>query len=187
MKQIALVIGIIVVLLSFVYGAVLPFMKAGSYLVALSNLPRVRSVQEFEQNFDAMFNFYSPVGDEEVTKFLANDIVSLVNQAQQPEGVSRALVTYIEPHLQQDNPRHLLSGAQLHTILWMRYHTKEDFTKAEGYYKQILSFGPKLPPALYGLLDLYQRAGDKDNARKVATTILTYWPTDASVKAILQK
>lgn len=187
MKQIALVGGIIIVLLSFVYGAVLPFMKAGSYLTALSNLPRVRSVQEFGQNFDVMFNFYSPVGDEEVTKFLANDIVELVNQSQQPESVSRALVSYIEPHLQKDNPRHLLSGAQMHTILWMRYHSKEDFSKAEGYYKQILSVGPKLPPALYGILDLYVRAGDKDNARKVAETILTYWPTDASVRALIQK
>lgn len=187
MKQILIVCGIALVVMGFIYGSLIPYLKAESYLVALSNLSRVRSMQEFAQNFDTMFNFYSPVGDEEVTKFLATDIVNLVNQAQQPEGVSRDLTAYIEPRLQKDNPRQLLAGAQLHTILWMRYHTKEDFSKAEGYYKQILSFGPNLPPALYGLLDLYERAGDKTDALKVGNTILSYWPDDTAVKALIQK
>lgn len=179
--------GIVLVVVGFVYGSLLPYLKAESYLVALSNLPRIRSMQEFAQNFDTMFNFYSPVGDEEVTKFLANDIVNLVNQSQQPESVSRDLTAYIEPRLQKDNSRQLLTGAQLHTILWMRYHTKEDFSKAEWYYKQILSFGPNFPPALYGLLDLYERAGDKENVRKVGNTALSYWPDDATVKALIYK
>ncbi|MEI6479417.1 MAG: hypothetical protein WCO21_01120 [bacterium] len=187
MKQIVIVIGIILAVLSFIYGAVLPYMKAGAYITAMQNLSNVTSVQGFKDNFDSAFNFYSPVGDEEVTKFLASDIVNLVSQEKQPELVSRELVSYIEPHLYGDNPRHLLSGAQAYTILWVKYGKKDDYLKAESYYKKILSVGPNLPPALYGLLDLYGRAGDKENLKKVGETILGYWPSDASTRALIKK
>ena len=187
MKQIIIVFGIILAILGFIYGAALPFMKAGAYISAMGNLSNVRSTQGFRDNFDAVFNFYSPVGTEEATKFLANDIVNLVSQEQQPEAVARDLVAYIEPHLEKDNPRHLISGAQMHMILWVRYHQKDDYTKAESYYKQILSFGPKLPPALYGLFELYSRSGDKENMKKVGETILSYWPSDANVRNLVQK
>ncbi|MEK7089533.1 MAG: hypothetical protein AAB920_01815 [Patescibacteria group bacterium] len=187
MKQIVIVLGIILAVLSFIYGAALPFMKAGAYISAMGNLQKVRSLQGFKDNFDAVFNFYSPVGTEEITKFLANDIVNLVSQEQQPEAVSRELVAYIEPHLEKNNPRHLMSGAQMRMILWLRYQKKDDYMRTEAYYKQILSFGPKLPPALYGLFELYSRAGDKENMRKVGETILSYWPSDTNIRGLIQK
>ena len=187
MKQIAIVIGILLAGVSFIYGAILPYGKASGYISALNNMQNVHSVQGFKDNFDTVFNFYSPVGSEELTKFLSSDVVNLISQEQQPEGVARELVTYIEPHLMQNNPRHLLTGAQMYTVLWLRFHQQSDYNKAVEYYKKVLAIGPNLPPALYGLADLYNRAGDKANLSAVAKTILSYWPDATSVKPFVQK
>ncbi|MFA6365230.1 MAG: hypothetical protein WCW78_02400 [Candidatus Paceibacterota bacterium] len=186
MKQVIIVLGIIVTILSVVYGAYMPLVKAQSYISALRNVQSVRSVDGFKTLFDVPISFYSPIGDEEVVKFLSNDILGVVSQPNQQEAVSRALVEYIEPHLFQTSVIHLLNGSSMRSILWQKHGRDEDYVLAEAYLKKAYAIGPKLPPVLYGLLNLYSLKEDKDNMQKIAKIILTYWPSDEKVKKLVQ-
>lgn len=169
-----------------ILGAYLPWAKATSYITALRNLPNVTSMDGFAKNFDEPLNMYSPVGDEEVVKFLGNDILQLVNQKDQPETVSRALVSLIEPRLLLDNPRHLLTGAQMRFIMWSKFHNEDDYKITEQYYLKALAIGPRLPPVLYGLLDLYRQKGEKAKMQDIAKKIVGFWPNDDKVSALLK-
>ncbi|MFA6407412.1 MAG: hypothetical protein WCV80_01760 [Candidatus Paceibacterota bacterium] len=187
MRSIIIVIGIILATLSLIYGAYKPLVKASSYIGALGKVQTARSVGEFKTIFDTPVFFNSPVGDEEVIKFLSNDISEIIFQENMSEEASRALVDYLEPHLFANSVIHLLNGSRLHSILWQKFGHSEDFVIAENYLKKAKRIGPQLPPVLYGFLGLYSAKGDEENIQKISEEILKYWPNDEKVKSLLQK
>lgn len=186
-KKIIVFLGITFAVLSIYFGSLAPFAKAQRYITGLNAMPTIKSLEDFKKNFDKVFEFYSPVGDEETAKFLGGTILGIISQKEQPENVSRYLVEYIEPHLFKNNVRHLIMRGQMYFILWQKSQkvNESDFIKAENYYRQALAIGPKLPLVLYGLLDIYQVKGDSEKTREIAGRILQYWPEDEKVKAVL--
>lgn len=174
--------GLLALALSSLYlGVLSPYIRAREYIKAVQALSSIRTLQEFEERFNRALLFPSPVGKEEIVKFLGNDILSIVSQPNQPEAVARALVEFIEPHLFENNVRHQLLGGQLHMVLWQRYGRKtEDFARAEAYFKAALVIGPKLPPVLFSLLDLYRKSGNDQRANEIRSVILGFWP-DATI------
>jgi tetratricopeptide (TPR) repeat protein len=174
-------LGILLATLGIIYGSYLPMAKSQRYIAAIRQLPNVRSLAEFTKVEDGAFNFYSPIGDEEVEKFAAYDVLNIVQQQGQPDAVFHALVKYIEPKLRNNNVRHLLVLAQMYQTLWHEYGKAEDFNAAESYYRKALEIGPKLPPLLYGLANLYMEKGDMANANAIGDRILALWP-DAAKK-----
>jgi tetratricopeptide (TPR) repeat protein len=190
LKQFLIITLLISAALSIIFGSYLPLVKSRRYVAAAKALFSVRSIDDFERNFDKVFNFYSPVGDEEVVKFLSATIFDIISGGNQSEEAARALVAYIEPHLFQSasggNVRHLLNGGGFYFKLWNNYgHKQEDFARAEAYYLKALAIGPKLPPALYSLFQLYNEAGEREKAAAVAGQILAYWPEDEKIREIL--
>lgn len=178
------VAGIVLAAMGIYFSSLLPLRKAQSYLDAQRRMNNVHTVGDFQDNFDMAFNLYSPVGDEEIAKFLGNDVLNIVNQGQ-PEDVSRQLVSYIEGHLFKDDVRHLLLLGQMYQILWQNYQKEDDYQKAVGYLEKAHEIGPNLPPPLYKLLNLYLMHKDKDNADRIGGLILANWPQDENVKAVL--
>ncbi len=179
------IVLIILALCSIYFGAYLPLRKAQLYISALNEVRNVRTMEGFREMFLKAFAFYSPIGDEEMAKFFGNDTINIVLQQKQNEAVAREFVAFTKPFLMKNNVRHLIILSNLHSILWKEYGRKADFVQAENYLRTALVFGPKLPPVLYGLLDLYQYRGDREKIREIATTILTYWPSDTDVQTIL--
>jgi tetratricopeptide (TPR) repeat protein len=91
-------------------------------------------------------------------------------------------VEYIEPHMFKDNVRHLLSVGMMYENLWLRYGKKDaDYAKAEGYYRAALAIGPKLPPVLYSLANLYNEKGDLTKGREIKAMILNLWPNEGNI------
>lgn len=178
------VLGMILAALGIYFGAILPLAKAQSYLDAQRRMQNVHTIDDFKANFDASFNLYSPVGDEEIAKFLGNDILNIVNQGQ-AEGVSRELVSYMEGHMFKDDVRHLLVLGQMYQILWQNFQKEEDYQKAISYLEKSHEIGPNLPPPLYKLLNLYLLHKDKENAQRMGSLILANWPQDKNVEATL--
>jgi len=179
-------LGIIVAVLAIVFGSIQPLSRSQRFISALRNVSNVKTLDEFKQNFDAAFNMSSPVGDEELAKFLSDQILNLISQENQPEDVSRALVAYLEPHMLQNNVRHLLAIGNMHVELLRRFRKQIDFNQAESAYLRAMAIGPKLPPVLYTLADLYIAVGNRDKFTEIANTILSYWPDDAKLKSILE-
>ncbi len=175
-----------IVIVAIIYGSLLPIARSRRFIAGLRALGSVQSLQQFQDTFDASFKFYAPVGDEEIAKFLSNDIMSAISQQDTPENVSRALLGYLEPYMFKNDVRHLLTTGQMYYILWRRFGKQEDFGKAEDYYLKVLEIGPKLPPPLYTLFQLYKDGGQKEKAKVIAKRILSLWPDDEQTKSTLE-
>ena len=185
-KQPIIVILIALALFSAYFGAYLPFARGRMYIAALGAAQSTRTLDEFKKIFDRPLNFYSPIGDEEIAKFLGMDILNALVQAR-PEELNRALVEYIEPYMAKDNARHLIILGQMYSILWKEYGHEKDYLKSEKYQRKILEIGSNLPPALYGLLEIYQMSGDDVKLKEIASEIVKYWPQDEGVQKVLQR
>jgi tetratricopeptide (TPR) repeat protein len=174
------------ILVSIVLGSLFPYARSRKFISGLRDVGNIQTIDDYKANFNRAFDFYAPVGDEELAKFLSADSLSLIQQKDIPEPIARALVDYIEPRLFKDDVRHLLTLGQLHFILWRSYQKNEDFLKAEEYFLKALSIGPKLPPVLFSLIDLYQTSGNQEKLRAVAVKILSLWPDAESVKEFIK-
>ena len=188
LKQFLIIILIILAILSIYFGSYLPLVKARRYVAALRSNQNVKTLEDFKANFDKSFAFYSPIGDEEIAKFLSSDILAIIASQNQQEKIDRALVTYLEPYTFKNNVRHLMVMGQMYGLLWEKYGRKEeDFQKAEEYWQKAFVIGPKLPPVLYGILNLYQAKGDQEKIKEVSEIILQHWPEDEKIKEILKR
>ena len=168
---------IILSLCSLYLGALSPFVRGGAYIDATRSLSSINTVSEFEDQFDRSLTFPSPIGKEEIVKFLGNDILSLVSRSDQSEAVARELTQFIEPHLFKNDVRHLLVGGQLHFVLWENYGgDKNDLIVAERYFEEALAIGPKLPPILFTAREFYRTSDQREKLDEVNATILRYWP-----------
>lgn len=183
-KQFVIIALIILAILSIIFGSYLPLIKSQKYISALRAGSQVTSVEQFKANFDNPIKFYSPIGDEEVIKFLTNDILQIITQEKQSEPVSRILAEYTEPYLFQNNVRHMIVGAEYYLVLWQKSGKEEDYQKSEEYFKKARDIGPKLPPVLYGMLNLYQIRGDAQKVQEIKEVILKYWPEDEGIKQL---
>ncbi len=186
-KNVLISAGLILALLSVFSGSYLPIVKARSYIRAINMLSSVKDVPEFENVFGKALDIFSPVGQEEVVKFLSSDIVRGIVSQNNPEAVSREIVSFIEPYLFKNDVRHLITRGNLYNLLWQKYGHIEDFAKTEEAYRAALAIGPKLPPVLYSLLDLYQAKGDFGKEKEIGNIILGYWPNDQNVRNIVDK
>ncbi len=184
-KNISAGILIIGAVLAIIYGSLQPLTKSQSFIKGLQNFSQIKTFGDFTTQFDAIFNYPSPVGNEEIGRFLSDQITSIISQQNQPEDVSRALVSYMEPHMTQNDLQTFLTDAHFHLILWENFHKTEDYSAAEQAYLKALAIGPKLPPVLYGLASLYASGSDRVKFIQTAETILSYWPDDAQLKNLL--
>ena len=79
-----------------------------------------------------------------------------------------------------------MTGGQLYLTLFNNYGQKpEDFKKALNYYERAFMIGPKLPPVLYGLFNLYIQSGQKDKAKEIGQIILNYWPDNDQIRGLI--
>jgi hypothetical protein len=180
------VLGIVLAIFMIIYGSVLPVLKSQAYIDASRNMSGVNTVQGLEDDFNVVFNMYSPIGGEESAKFLESNIIAVVSgQSGQKEAITRALINYIEPKIYPDT-RHYLAMASMYMVALTGFKLESDYDKAVGYYLRARVFGPKLPPVLYGLLTLYNAKGDKTGVHEVGGTILKYWPQDTRVSDLLK-
>lgn len=187
LKQFIIIALIILAVLLIVFGAILPWKKSQLYINTLTDMQSGRSytTEQFKDRTGKVINFYSPIGQEEVVKFLSSEILIVVYQKGFSEQASRFLVGYMDKYLFKNNVRHLLMNGDLHKILWINFGNEEDFKKAEEYFKKAYEIGPNLPPVLYDLFELYRFKGDGENMKKIGEEILKYWPDDEGVSKLL--
>ena len=181
-KYIIIIFGIILAIFGLIYGSLLPFAKAKIYVRAMGNLQSIKSLDEFKKNFDPSLDFYSPVGQEETSRFLATEIIGRMIYPDQKENISRELVNYIEPRFFQNNSRHLLLAASMYGKMFNIYSREEDLKKTEEYFQKSLVLNLKSPQALYSLFDIYQKKGEFEKSKEIGETILKYWPEDERIK-----
>ena len=172
-KQLIILFLIIATGLGVYFGALLPLAKSQSFLDAQKSLGLMRTTDDLKKFYDVPLNLYSPIGQEEVVKFSASTFLDVVYGQQLDLQTARWLVSYIEPYLFKDEVRHLIMLGDMYRALWERYGgDPADFAKAGGYYLTAHRIGPKLPPVLYRLIEIYRERGDAGNVKKYAGIVL---------------
>lgn len=185
LKSVLISILIILALAGIYFGAYRPFVKAQLYVATRGVSQTFQTLDEFASFYDRIFDYYSPIGNREVAKFFIENTLGIIAQKEQSEEVSRMLVEYGEFHIYENEVVHLLQVAYGYDTLWQRFRDKEYFEKAESYYNRVHEIGPRLPHALYGLFNLYERSGDSEKQREISKEILRYWPGDERVEGII--
>lgn len=187
MKEILIILGIVASIAAIYLGSYLSFVKAQSYifLVTSSENAGPQPLTDIIKKMDSAVGFYSPVGQEEVVRYITNDILNVLIQTTQSEQVDRVFTDYIEPHIFKQDVRHTLVMGEIYKALWEKYNRESDYYKSEEYYKRTLALAPRLPQALHSALDLYKVRGDKEKMREVGEQILKLWPDDQRTKEIL--
>lgn len=175
----AVVLGVLLGFTGIYFSAFLPYGKATRFINAERATASIQTIEQFEGVFRVPLDFPSPVGDEEVVKYLSNDIIGLVHQIKDEE-TARRLVAFIEPRLWKDDVRHLLAAGQLRYSLWQNFGKESDFRATEEYFLKVREIAPKLPQPLYGLLEIYKIKGDTVKREAQIKEILTLWPAASS-------
>jgi hypothetical protein len=177
-----LAVGIIILgLFFFISGSILPWSMARGYINALRLAGQGQeSLDIFLKTFKKSLDYPSPIGKEEVVKFLSGDLKEMI--ANQEESVAKALVDFIEPYLFKDEVRHLLTKAEIYHMLWRRFNKREDFIRAAEAYQEAGKIGINLPQPIYGLYNLFLEGGQKELANRVGKEILRLWPNETRIK-----
>ncbi|MDP2703733.1 MAG: hypothetical protein Q8P01_00675 [bacterium] len=187
LRNIILIALITLALLGIYFGSIRSFIKGQKYISALGKKAEITSVEGFKSVFKEVLDYKAPLSDDEVVKFVSGDIVDMASNGKQQEEVLRELVAFIEGYIHEDDVIHLLNTGRTYHFMWIQYGQKEEyFKKAEEYYKKVILIAPKLPPALYGILDLYRARGDAEKAKEYGERILKLWPEDTRVVELLK-
>ncbi|MDP3725089.1 MAG: hypothetical protein Q8R20_01300 [Nanoarchaeota archaeon] len=169
------------------FGSYRPLIKGQKYIAAIGKRKEVTSVESFKKIFTPALHYKAPLSDDEIVKFISGDIVDMASSGKQPEEVIRELLAFIEKYTDKDDVIHLLNTARTYHFMWIQYGGKEEyFKKAEEGYMKVLTLAPKLPPVLYGILDLYRASGNAEKVKEYGERILRLWPEDKRVITLLQ-
>ena len=167
--------------LAIYFGSYLPFNKAQEYIYFTSSLNQISTLEQFKELGNGVIRFYSPVGQEEVVRFISRDIVNMIRNPNQKQQIADELVKFIEPNINKRNERHLLTMGEMYSVVWDRYRNEDYYVKAIFYYTEALKIGSNLPPVLYPLFDLYRIHGDSEKATEIKNKILTLWPEEKRI------
>jgi len=173
-------------LLAIYFGSYLPFMKAQKYIFLSNSIRNIKTFEQFKEMSQSLFDFRSPIGQEEAVRFFSREVLTMIRNPDQPEQVSRELAKLLEPYYFRNNVRHLSNMGEIYALLWGKYKTEEDFAQAEFYFLKVLEIGPDLPPPLYTLFELYKLHGDTQKMKEIGERIVTNWPEDAGVRQLIQ-
>lgn len=194
-KQIIVSLLVALIVIVGYFGNFLPLRKSTAYISALHNLGQYQSVGEFEQAFSGVLDYYSPIGQEELTKNTISIILSFLQRSKQPEAVVDELVRYIESYAKPiidrgPNPNlgqlmYLLGTLNL--AAFYQTNNEKYIQTAESYYKKGLTISPRRPQYLYGLLEIYQAKNDYKKSEEIAKQILSFWPEDKKVENLLKE
>ncbi|OGG37512.1 hypothetical protein A2110_02930 [Candidatus Jorgensenbacteria bacterium GWA1_54_12] len=173
-------------LLSIYYGAYRPFVKSQMYLRAQRAAMLVHNTDEVERIFSEVFDYASPIGEEEIVKFSLEFVQNAMYAPDASEEAILDLLQYVEERIDERDIIHLVQMGNAYDALWRNTGNEKYFTRAEEYYKKVLAAGPRLPQGLYSMFNLYGAAGMADELRAIAKRILAIWPEDERVQKVLK-
>ena len=189
--------GIATVTLLYVayVGSYLPLRKSQAYIATLRNMGNVRSIDEFKNAFQAVFDIQSPIGQEELVRNMANTIVSIINNQQVNPSIIEPLVQFAEdsfrPIITSDRgmsfSQNLYVMANIHQAAFLRTNDTRHLAAARIYYEWGEKRGPERPQFLYGLFDIYRMQGDVAGVHRISEKILSLWPTDDGVRKAVEQ
>lgn len=195
-KEIIAVVASLFLIFIAWYGSYLPMRKAEIYISTLQGMQTnpVSSLGELEQRASVPLDEFSPVGQEELVRNMANSILGFVQQSRDATTTAeliRYVTGYFEPVIARGKGMSFgqdlyLMGA-VNEMAYTRTGDRAYLDASEKYYREGENLGPNRPQPLYGLFDVYRMQGDAAGVVAVGNKILTNWPGDQNVQAGLSQ
>jgi hypothetical protein len=194
-KQVIAVIASLLILTVAAYGSYFPMRKAQMFIATLQGLQSspVSSLDELKSRLSVPLDYSSPIGQEELVRNTANNILSFVSQSADPTSTAELvsfLNSYYDPIITPGKGMSFgqdlyLMGA-INEIAYVHVGNPAYLSDAQKYYEEGVALGPNRPQTLYGLFDVYRAEGNVASTTAVGEKILSNWPTDTSIATSLR-
>ena len=190
-KIIGISVSVLILCVAYV-GNFRPLVKSQTFIDTLRNLSSARSLSEFEKNVSVPLDYWSPIGQEELVRNIANAVLGIVQNNNDPKLLSE-VVNYIEGYYKPivDRGRGMsfeqnlyLLGA-INEMAFTKTGDARYLRNSHEYYSEGLTLGPRRPQFLYGMFDIFRMEGNIKGATDIARQITTSWPTDTRTTAAL--
>lgn len=190
-KTIAIILSMFVLGLMY-FGSYLPLKKSQFYIQAMIAFQsgKIKSVKNLTDAFNLAFNYYSPIGQDEIVSYYTGGILAnLINQ-QTNQQVIEILVKdvekYTEPIVKTGKgfgfSQNLYNFAKIYQLAAQKLQNIEYLQKSVDLFYKGLENSPNREIFLEGLFIDYQIAGNKARAKEVGEIILKYWPEKEEIK-----
>jgi hypothetical protein len=190
-KQVIAVIATVAILAAAWWGSYAPMRKAEIYIATLQGLQQnpATSLQDLTTRLGSPLDYPSPIGQEELVRNAANNILSFVqqsNDATTTAALISFLRTYFDPIIA--GGKGMSFGQDLYIMgaieetAFARGGNPQYLAEAQKYYEEANQLGPDRPQSLYGLFDAYRFEGNVASTTAVANKVLSLWPTDQNIR-----
>ncbi len=195
-KQIIAIVVAVAILAIAWWGSYAPMRKSEEFISVLQDLQArpATTLQDLEGRLSGPLDDPSPIGQEELVRNMANNILSFVqnsNDATTTAQLLGFLHHYFDPILEQH--KGMSFGQDLYIMgaieesAFVKTGNPQYLADAQKYYEEGVALGPNRPQSLYGLFDVYRFEGNVASATAVAQKVLAQWPDDTRVQQGLQQ
>ncbi len=192
---IAVIVSAFILFVAY-FGSYLPMRKSQIFIATLQSFSTnpPASLSAFESRLAAPLDYYSPIGQEELVRNTASNILGFIQHGTDAT-TTYALVGFLNhyyaPILNGGKGMSFgqdvyLEGA-VNEIAFAQTGNPAYLQGALKYYSLGHELGPNRPQPLYGLFDVYRAMGDVTDTRAVAAEILVNWPNDTRIQTSLKQ
>ncbi len=191
----AVIISAAIILLIY-YGSYLPLIKSKLYIDAMMTFKsgKIRSLEDFNNAFNPVLNFSSPIGQGEITSYYLSNVLNIIRQQSNKELIeilAKQAGDVMAPILKTKKGfgfnQSLYSLGTIYKIAGMQINNATYYQKSIDIFNKGLEYSPNRFIFLAGLFDDYQLEGNKEKVKEIGETILRYWPNNDKVKETLNK
>ena len=185
----------ILILVLFYFGAYLPLKKSQMHINAVLSLQngKVRTLDDLNNLFNSVLDFYSPVGQDEITQYYLGILLGIINQ-QPNKDIIDILARQAENRMESilkagkgfNFNQNLYTLGSIYKITALKSRDLGYYQKAVNIFQEGLKYSPNRLIFLRGLFDIYSaNADDKGKALEIGKTILKYYPNEKKVAEYL--
>ncbi len=182
----------VIVAMAWYFGSYRPFQKSQIFVRVISAKNSFQSLHELEDTFGEVFDYPSPIGQEELVRNMTSYILNFIQQTNDPNLIvplTQYAERYYAPIIARGSGmsfgQDLYLMGVINEVTLVKTKDPKYLTAAHNYYAKALELGPMRPQALFGMFDVYRFEGNVEGAKKIADQILAQWPNETKTRDAL--
>ena len=194
-KQLIASVFTITAVVAVYFGSYLPLRKAQTHIDAVLNLQggKVRTLDDFNNLFNPVLDFYSPVGQDEITQYYLGILINIINQQNDKQVIDilarqaeNRMALILKKEKGFNFNQNLYTLGSIYKIVALKFKDESYYLKAVNIFQKGLKYSSNRLIFLQGLFDLYMAHGYNDKAREIGKLILKYYPEEEKVRKFVE-
>lgn len=185
-------VATIAILLIAYFGNYLPLRKSQAFIEASQKSASAQSLDSFTAIMSVPLDSYAPMGQEELVRNTANNLLNVVRAVPSPQlsvAIFNYITRYYEPIIARKGGMSYIQDLYIMGVFNQTVYQKtgdpEYLEASRAYFRTALELGPNRPQPLYGIFDSYRFEKNNVELIKAGEQILSIWPEDESVRAVV--